>query len=182
MLFGVFMSDRARLNERKEQLIYEYTSQNKKALRGRKMIFYSLWAIFVLRLFLALFEIPAFLILHKPINLISVLFIIPIFFILRLIYNGSKGLAYLFLVFTTLRLIAYFAAAYPTLPDIPMRNVYSFVLFGILMLQFFIALLILVNFDCDTYFNAAQRISLRIKTEADAEKISEIADDEENFS
>ena len=46
-----------------------------------------------------------------------------------------------------------------------MTNAYSFILFGILILQFFISLFLLVSFDCDTYFAAAQRISIKVHAE-----------------
>ena len=97
--------------------------------------------------------------------LISVLFVIPLAFVLRIIYNGAKGVAYLLLLSSTMRMIAFFAVSYSSLPESGIAAVYSAILFAVLLLQFFIALMLLVSFDCDTYFNAIQRISLRVRKE-----------------
>lgn len=159
------MNSHTYFNERKEQLLLEYVGENKKALRGRRIIFYSLWVILLLKLSLALFEIPVFIILHKPVHILSVLFVLPLFLVLYVIYKGAKGFTYVLLISSTIRLIIYFVAVYKTLPYTSLTNAYTFILFGVLLIQFFISLLLLISFDCDTYFTAVQRINIKVHGE-----------------
>ena len=159
------MNSHTYFNERKEHLLLEYVSENKKALRGRRIIFYSLWAILLLKLALALFEIPVFIILHKPVHILSILLILPLLLVLYIIHKGAKGFTYVLLISSTLRLIIYFVAVYKTLPDTALTNAYTFILFGVLLMQFFISLLLLISFDCDTYFTAVQRINIKVHGE-----------------
>ena len=176
------MNNHALFNKRREQLISEYVSENQNARRGRRNVLYSLWTIFILKAALALFEIPTFIILHKPLNIMAILLVLPLIFVLHIINHGAKGFSYLLLISSTLRLLIYFAAIYKNLPECNLTNAYSFILFGALIAQFFLSLFLLINFDCDTYFSAAQRITIKVqgefmtaKLKAEAEKAQEIS-------
>ncbi|MBR5140492.1 MAG: hypothetical protein IKV16_05490 [Clostridia bacterium] len=149
--------------DKKTEKMLEYLSENYKAERGRRITLFSLITILCLRIFLALFEIPVFILLAKPINALSVLFVFPVYYILRSIYKGAKALSYLLLLGATLRLITFSMLVLGTLPDRSLTAFYTVLLFIILLCQFFISLFILVNFDCDTYFSAMQRISIKLK-------------------
>ena len=159
------MKKLTRFNERKTELLLEYLKSNKRAVKGQKLVAISLCAIFILRALLTLFEIPVFIIQGKPVNLISVIFFIPLLFVLYAINGGAKGFTYVILVSSSVRLVLYFALVYKTMPQDALTDFYSFTLFGILMLQFFISLFLLISYECDAYLTALQRISIKVQGE-----------------
>ena len=162
---GAFMDNRTRFNERKTELLLEYLNQNKRAVRGKKIVTASLYTILLLRAALTLFEIPVFIIQGKPVNLTAIILFIPLLIVLRVIAGGAKGFTYVILVSSTARLIAYFALVYKTMPQDSFTDIYSFILFAVLMIQFFLSLLLLISYDCDTYFTALQRITIKVQGE-----------------
>ena len=159
------MNTRRHFNERKAELISEYVSENKSAKRGKRIVNTSLMLILIFRAALALFEFPAFIILHRPVNLLAVLSFFPLLIILYIVYKGAKGFAYATLISPTLRLILYFSLAYKNMPEAALTEVYNFVLFAVLLLQFFLSIIILISYDCDTYFTAIQRINIKVHGE-----------------
>ena len=159
------MNNHSYFNDKKLRLIAEHLKSNKSAARGKKLIILSLYIIMIIKLFLALFEIPAFIILRAPINVLSFFFILPVAFVLYLISKGAKGFSYVILISAPLRLILYFLMIYESLPECTLTNMYTVLLSGALLLQFFISLFLLVSFDCDTYFSMVQRISIKIHGE-----------------
>lgn len=171
------MNTRTNCNERKKQLISEYIADNKCAARGKRLVILLLSAIMLVRVLLALFEIPSLAILGAPINILASVLIFPLFFIIRLISNGSKGFAYLLLIIPILRLIIHFSVTSKFFPDTAFATVYSVILLLILLIQFFISMFLLVSFDCDTYFAAVQRISIKVRTEARPAEKSEVEEE-----
>ncbi len=159
------MNTHSRFNERKALLISEYISENKGARRGKKIVNYSILIILIARAAIALFEMPIFIIQQRPINLLAVLLIIPLLIVLFIVYKGAKGFAYITLVSPTLRLILYFSLVYKNMPQNALTEVYSFTLFAVLLLQFFLSIIILISYDCDTYFTAIQRITIKVHGE-----------------
>lgn len=151
--------------DQKTRKMLDFLAENYKAERGRRITLFSLLTILCLKIILALFEIPVFIILGTPLNALSILFVFPIYYILRAVYKGAKPLAYFLLLGATLRLITFSMLVLNTLPARTLTSLYLFVLFAILLSQFFIALFLLVNFDCDTYFSAMQRISIKFRYE-----------------
>lgn len=159
------MNTHRHFNERKAELISEYIKENKGAKRGKKIVNHSLFLILVSRIALALFEIPVFIIQQRPINLLAVLLVFPLIIILFIVYKGAKGFGYVTLVSPTLRLILYFSLVYKNMPQDALTEVYSFTLFGVLLIQFFLSIIILISYDCDTYFTAIQRITIKVHGE-----------------
>ncbi len=159
------MDNRTRFNERKTELLLEYLNQNRRVLRGKKIVTLSLLTILFLRAALVLLEIPVFIIQGKPVNLTAIILFIPLLFILHVIAGGAKGFTYVTLVSSTARLIAYFALVYKTMPQNTLTDFYSFILFGVLMIQFFLSLLLLISYECDAYFTALQRITIKVQGE-----------------
>ena len=173
------MNTRTNCNERKMQLISEYIADNKCAARGKRLVILLLYAIMLVRVLLALFEIPSLVILGAPISILASVLLFPLFFVIKLISNGSKGFAYLLLTVPILRLIIHFSVTAKLFPDTTFATLYSVILLLILLVQFFISMFLLVSFDCDTYFAAVQRISIKVRTEALPREKSEV---EEDFS
>lgn len=159
------MNSHSHFNERKAELISEYISKNKGARRGKTIVNLSLFLILFSRVALALFEMPVFIIQHRPINLLAILLLFPLLIILFIVYKGAKGFGYVTLVSPTLRLILYFSLVYKNMPQDTLTEIYSFTLFGVLLLQFFLSIIILVSYDCDTYFTAIQRITIKVHGE-----------------
>ena len=159
------MDNRTRFNERKTELLIEYLKQNKRAVRGQKIVNLSLLTILILRVALLLFEIPVFIIQGKPVNLTVIILFVPLLIVLHVIAGGAKGFTYVTLVSSTARLIAYFALVYKNMPQDSLTDAYTFVLFGVLMFQFFISLFLLISYECDAYFTALQRITIKVHGE-----------------
>ena len=160
---GVTMNIHKYFCDKKTIKMLEYLAENYKAERGRRITFFSLLTILCLRIFLAIFELPIFMLLGTPANALSVFFVIPVYYVLRAVYKGMKALSYLLLLGATLRLITFTTLVLKTLPSGSLTNFYLGLLFFVLLCQFFTSLFLLVNFDCDTYFSAMQRISIKLK-------------------
>lgn len=159
------MNSHSHFNERKALLLCEYMNENKSARRGKRIVNYSLLLIFIFRVALTLFEFPLFIIQHAPLNLLAVILVFPLLLTVFIIYKGAKGFAYVTLVTPTLRLIIYFSLIYKNMPQDALTEVYNFTLFVVMLLQFFLSIIILINYDCDTYFTAIQRINIKVHGE-----------------
>ena len=159
------MINQRHFSKKKSELIIKYINDNKNAVLGKRLIVFSLRVLFILKFALAIFEIPTFIILRTPLNILAVTFLIPLLPVIDLIRNGAKGFTYVILIGSILRLLFYFVTVFDSLPKYPLTDIYSIVLTTVLLIQFFISLFILVNFDCDTYFSAVQRIKIKVHTE-----------------
>ena len=159
------MNSHNRFNERKTALLDEYISESKSARRGKTLVELSLLLILVFRVALALFEIPVFIIQQRPINLLAILLIFPLIIFIYIIYKGAKGFGYVILISSAFRLILYFSLVYRSMPKNTLTEVYSVTLFAVLLIQFFLSIIILVSYDCDTYFTAIQRINIKVHGE-----------------
>ena len=170
------MHSHSYFSEKRARLISEYIDGNRSAARGKRLIAFSLYTLMLLKITLALFESPTFIILHSPINVLSILLVAPLMLVLYFIHRGAKGFTYVLLVSATLRLIFYFSFILPDLTDCNMTNTYSVILFSVMLAQFFISLFLLVSFDCDTYFSAVQRITIKIHSEERLDRKNEFAE------
>ena len=159
------MNSHTYFNKKKAQLISKYMDENKNAARGRRLVILSLYTLLILRVALALFEIPTFIILRSPLNILSIFLLLPLALFLFLISKGAKGFTYVILIASIFRLIIYFALISDTLEQTALTDAYAIILSGVLLIQFFISLFLLVSFDCDTYFSAVQRITIKVHGE-----------------
>lgn len=160
------MNNRNEINQKKAEFLLDYMQENKNAYVGKRMVSHSIFIILTLRILLFVFEIPVFIVSEKPINLLALLFLPSLVLILYIIFKWAKGFTYIILVFAVSRLILYFSLVYKTMPDTALTSVYSFTLFGILLVQFALSLLIITSNRCDTYFTALQRINIKVHGDA----------------
>ena len=159
------MINHTHFSKRKSELVAKYINCNKNAAIGKRRVIFSLRALFILKFALAVFEIPTFIILRAPLNILSVTLLIPLLPVMDLIRNGDKGFTYVILTSSVLRLIFYFVTAFGSLPNHSLTDIYSIILPTVLLIQFCISLFLIVNFDCDTYFSAVQRIKIKVHAE-----------------
>ena len=154
------MNNRKFLIRRKAELKSEAMTESPSAKRGALITTICLAAIAVSRTLLSLFEIIYYSV-EAPSQLYIPFLVLIVLLALYLIYEGGKGFTYVLLISSTVRLISFFALIYPIMPEGALKEIYSFALFAILILQFVAAIIMLADSRCDAYFTMLQRITIK---------------------
>ena len=162
--------DKLDILKKRTQLLSDYVKENKTAAIGMIIHKICLYTIFFSRVLLAIWEIAFFSISGAYLNLLGVLFILPLILILFAINRGYKLCGYVVLVFPIVRLVLYFSLLNPTLPNLAIADVYPFTLFAVMILQFIGGIIILTAHSCDVYYIGIRRINNKLKTEAEKNK------------
>ncbi|MBQ8689326.1 MAG: hypothetical protein IJ515_03070 [Clostridia bacterium] len=151
------------LREKRTAMLSDYLKENKTAAVGMIIHKICLYVILISRALLAVWEIAFFSISGTYVNILGILFIIPLIALLFAIDRGYKLWAYVVLAFPITRLILYFTLLNPTLPNSPLADVYPFTLFAVMILQFTAAIIILTSHACDVYYIGIRRINIKLK-------------------
>ncbi len=152
------------LKQKKKELISKYVHKNEKLAEGQRIVFFSVMAILLLRLAFFIFELVFFSVKGLNIGIISNVLLLPLFFILYMIYDGNKGLSAIPAISAIVRVVVYFST---TFKDVSAAggNLYTGLFLGIMLIQFAVCVLVGAASKCQAYFKVMQAINLQIQKE-----------------
>ncbi len=148
------------VRERKKELIIERIDCDPVARRGMRISRAAILALLLLRLSLFVYELVYLPSAGLEVGVISSLLLIPMLFILYMIYDGNKGLAGVLLISAVVRSVYLFASAYPTLPKDSAAGVYVGAYLFVMAFQFVSLVLVTAYAPCTKYFEKMQSINM----------------------
>ena len=152
------------VNQKKQQMKAKYIYSNKKLEAGRKTVLFSVLTIFLARMALFIFELVYFSQKGLSVSVVSNLLLLPLFLILYMIYDGNKGISAVPAISAVVRIIVYFSTIHESVTEVG-GGVYTGILIGVLILQFFVSVLVSAASKCQAYFTVMQKINFQIQKE-----------------
>ena len=153
------------INERKKELITEYALENRAIAVGKKLSSICIFTVLILRCALSVFQTVFFSLEYPGLHIWIPLTVLPLLLILKFIYEGGKGFAYITLIDSVIFMVIHFSLIYHTASDTLIKEIYTNIFIFIMTVQFASSMLILFNQRCDAYFTAKQRINIKIHGE-----------------
>ncbi len=159
---GPFIMD---IKTKKRKLIVELMEKNPEAQAGGKIVSRAVIALFLLRLFLMIYELVFFSASELDISIISNLLLLPFLLILYMIFDGNKGLSVIPIVSAVIRVVIYFSGSFKQVSAVAGGNAYTAIFLVIMLLQFAVALLVCYASKCQVYFKLMQTVNFQIQKE-----------------
>lgn len=150
------------VKHKKRDMIKERIDTDPMLARGMRVSKVALLLLLLLRVILFIVETVYFGASNLKVDVVSNLLLIPMLFILYMIYDGNKGLAGVLAIFAIVRVIYLFSAVYPTLPTDSGAGIFVGLYLFVMAFQFVAIILMTAYTPCVKYFEKMQGINMEL--------------------
>lgn len=149
---------------RKKQLIEERILRSPSLDKGRRTVLYSVLILALLRIALFIIELSYVSAGGVKISVLSHILLLPMLFILYMIYDGNKGISSVPAISAIVRAIVYFSTVHDEVIEAGL-GLYTGLFLGVMLLQFAMSVLVSAATVCQAYFKEREAINLQLRKE-----------------